>query len=227
MPEFIFMLTKDDRTVADASTVYRDVRAEPLRYVGFKDIGRPIRALRDLAAMIRDDGRTPVLEVVSVDRDSELRSVDAALSLRVGILMGGTHPDDVLPRVAGAAISYLPFPGRVVGHPSRLVGSRPAIVQSAAALSSRPGVAGLDLLAYRRRGDVPKLIDEVVRASSGRVVVAGSIDGVERIDAVRKAGAWGFTVGGAVMDRRFVRGGSLRAQVAAILERSDPSGRDR
>ena len=227
MPEFIFMLTKDDRTVADASTVYRDVRAEPLRYVGFKDIGRPIRALRDLAAMIRDDGRTPVLEVVSVDRDSELRSVDAALSLGVGILMGGTHPDDVLPRVAGAAISYLPFPGRVVGHPSRLVGSRPAIVQSAAALSSRPGVAGLDLLAYRRRGDVPKLIDEVVRASSGRVVVAGSIDGVERIDAVRKAGAWGFTVGGAVMDRRFVRGGSLRAQVAAILERSDPSGRDR
>ena len=227
MPEFIFMLTKDDRTVADASAVYREVRAEPLRYVGFKDIGRPIRVLRDLAATIRDDGRTPVLEVVSVDRDSELRSVDAALSLGVGILMGGTHPDDVLPRLEGAALSYLPFPGRVVGHPSRLVGSRPQIVQSAAALSSRPGVAGLDLLAYRRRGDVPRLIDEVVRVSSGRVVVAGSIDRFERVDAVRKGGAWGFTVGGAVMDRRFVRGGSLRAQVAAILERSGPSEPDR
>ena len=94
MPEFIFMLTKDDRTVADASAVYRDVRAEPLRYVGFKDIGQPISVLRDLAAMIRDDGRTPVLEVVSVDRDSELRSVDAALNLGVGILRpGAVRPD--------------------------------------------------------------------------------------------------------------------------------------
>jgi hypothetical protein len=227
MPEFIFMLTKDDRTVADASAVYREVRAEPLRYVGFKDIGRPISVLRDLAATIRDDGRTPVLEVVSEDRDSELRSVDAALSLGVGILMGGTHPDDVLPRIEGAAVSYLPFPGRVVGHPSRLVGSRPQIVQSAADLSSRRGVAGLDLLAYRRRGDAPRLIDEVVRVTSGQVVVAGSIDRFERVDAVTEGGAWGFTVGAAVMDRRFVRGGSLRAQVAAILERSGPSEPDR
>ena len=94
MPEFIFMLTKDDRTVADASAVYRDVRAEPLRYVGFKDIGRPISVLRDLAAMIRDDGRTPVLEVVSVDRDSELRGTGRG------------------PHVWGSGFSWADAPGR-------------------------------------------------------------------------------------------------------------------
>ena len=209
MPEFIFMLTKDDRTVADAPSVYREVRAAPLRYIGFKDIGQPAPVLRDLAAAIREDGRVAVLEVVSVDRESELRSIEAGLSLGVGILMGGTHPEDVLPLLRGSEIAYYPFPGTVVGHPSRLVGSRGAIARSAATLSARPGVAGLDLLAYRRRGDAPRLIDEVVRVSLGRVVVAGSIDSFERVAAVGQSRRLGSSrsagrsssVGSSLVDR--------------------------
>jgi hypothetical protein len=34
------------------------------------------------------------------------------------------------------------------------------------------------------------------------MVVAGSIDSDERIGVVRDTGAWGFTIGGAVFDRR-------------------------
>ena len=78
MPEFIFMLTKDDQTIADALSVYDEVRGAPLRYVGFKDIGQPAPVLRELTGRIRADGRTAVLEVVSIDRDSEVRSIQTA-----------------------------------------------------------------------------------------------------------------------------------------------------
>lgn len=60
----------------------------------------------------------------------------------------------------------------------------------------------------------------VIAASKGPVVVAGSIDSDERIDAVRASGAWGFTVGGAVFDGRFGAEDSPAAQVRHIMERA-------
>jgi hypothetical protein len=221
MSEFIFMLTKDDQTVADALSVYDEVRGAPLRYVGFKDIGQSASVLRELATRIRADGRTAVLEVVSIDRDSEVRSVRAGLEVGVDLLMGGTHPDDVLPLLRGSGVRYFPFPGRIVGHPSVLTGSTAEIAESARELTSRPGVDGLDLLAYRHDGDIPDLIGKVIAASSGPVVVAGSIDSGERILTVSRLGAWGFTVGGAVFERAFVPGGSLRLQVEEVLRRAE------
>ena len=97
MLEFIFMLTKDDQTVPDALEVYEGLRETGLRYVGFKDVGVPIDTLRQLAEAIRGDGRTVVLEVVSLSTDDEVRSVRAGLELGVDIVMGGTHPEAVLP----------------------------------------------------------------------------------------------------------------------------------
>ena len=220
MSEFIFMLTRKDETVADALAVYDNVRDAALRYVGFKDIGQPASVLQDLAARIQGDGRTAVLEVVSIDRDSEVRSVRTGLRIGVDIVMGGTHPDDVLPLLRGSGLRYFPFPGLVVGHPSVLEGSVAEIAQSAENLTARPGVDGLDLLAYRHERNVPELIQQVVSSSRGPVVVAGSIDRTERIHAVSRSGAWGFTVGGAVFDRTFVRGGSLRQQIDEILRQA-------
>ena len=221
MPEFIFMLTRDDRTVANALAAYDELGDAPLRYVGFKDVGQPAAVLRDLASRIRADGRIPVLEVVSIDRDSEVRSVRIGLSIGVEILMGGTHPDLVVPLLRGSGLRYFPFPGRVVGHPSSLLGSVDEIAESAGRLSSIPGVGGLDLLAYRHDGEVPDLIGKVVAASKRPVVVAGSIDRPERIQTVSRSGAWGFTVGGAVFDRSFSPGGSLRSQIDEILRHAD------
>ncbi|XQZ97714.1 hypothetical protein ACOZ4Y_08815 [Komagataeibacter rhaeticus] len=86
-------------------------------------------------------------------------------------------------------IRYYPFPGRISGHPSHLEGTEGEIVRSAVDLASRPGVHGLDLLAYRFAGDVPGLMRKVRAAVMGkRVIVAGSIDREERIRAVVSAG---------------------------------------
>ena len=217
MAEFLFMLTKDDATVSDCLDVYDQVRDTDLRWVGFKDIGVPTETLRELARRIRADGRKVVLEIVSTDTAAELASVRAGVDLGVDLLMGGTQPDAALPLMKDTPIRYFPFPGQILGHPSVLKGTIESIAESARELKSRPGVAGLDLLAYRWDGDVPALISAVVRASLGPIVVAGSIVTSDQIRIVTDRGAWGFTIGGAVFDRLLVPGGSLRDQVAWAL----------
>ncbi|MBA2718360.1 MAG: hypothetical protein H0U52_03815 [Chloroflexi bacterium] len=217
MTEFIFMLTHDDRTVPNARAVYDEVRSTELRYVGFKDIGLPIAELRELAAAIRSDGREVMLEVVSEDKGDELRSIRAALEIGVDWLLGGTHPDEALEILAGTAVRYCPFPGRVIGHPSLLRGTIEEIAAAAAELTSRPGVHGLDLLAYRYDGDVEALTTAVNARATGPVIAAGSVDSLERIAALARIGVWGFTIGGAIFDGRFAGAPSVAAQVQTVL----------
>jgi hypothetical protein len=215
--EFIFMLTHSDRTVPNARAVYDEIRSSGLHYVGFKDIGLPIAELRELARAIRADGREVMLEVVSEDKDEELRSIRAALEIGVDWLLGGTHPDEALEILAGSPARYCPFPGRVIGHPSQLRGSIDEIADDAAALTARPGVHGLDLLAYRYDGDVEALTAAVNERSSGPVIAAGSVDSLERISVLTRVGVWGFTIGGAIFDGRFAGAPSVPAQIESVL----------
>ena len=217
MAEFIFMLTRNDVTVDNALQVYNEVRDTGLRYVGFKDIGLPFDQLKDLAAAIHAVGQQVMLEVVSERKEDELRSARAALDLGVDYLLGGTHAEEVTEILAGSTIQYCPYPGRIVGHPSQLRGTIEDIVASARSLTALRGVHGLDLLAYRYDGDADAVVQRVVEAVAAPVIVAGSVDSPERIRRLTSLGAWGFTVGGAVFDRRFVAGGSIRDQVEAVL----------
>ena len=216
--EFIFMLTHHDATVADALDVYDEVRDLPLRYVGFKDVGQPTSTLKELARRIHADGREAMIEVVSERPEDELRSIAAAADIGVDWVLGGTHVDEALARLDGAGLRYCPFPGRVVDHPSILEGTIEEIAQSAADLTSREAVAGLDLLAYRYTGDVEALVAAVLAAVQKPVIAAGSVDSVGRIDALRKLGVWAFTVGGAVFEATFPAEPNNRAQIEAILK---------
>jgi hypothetical protein len=204
MSHFIFMLTKDDRTVADAAQVYASLSRSPLRHVGFKDIGLPLPDLKALAALIKADGRQVMLEVVSTSREAEMRSVEAAMEIGVDYLLGGRHADEATRLLQGSGIRYFPFAGHTVGHPTKLTGSIDEIVDDARRLAALPGVHGLDLLAYRFSGDVEALAKRVVEAVTVPVIAAGSIDSAERLQAMRQAGVWAFTVGSAVFDGSFL-----------------------
>jgi hypothetical protein len=189
--------------------------------------------LRELADAIRADGREVFLEVVSERAEDELRSVAAALEIGVDWLLGGTHPDEALsildqvgPPGTPGRPRYCPFPGRIVGHPSVLEGTVDTITQDARDLTARPGVDGLDLLAYRWNGDVPALVRSVVAASAGPVIAAGSVDSAERIQALNDAGAWAYTIGGAIFDRKLPAGPSVREQVDCALAMTAAAGRE-
>lgn len=217
MAEFIFMLTHHDATVPDALDVYDAIRDLPVPYVGFKDVGQPTEVLRELADRMHADGREVMLEVVSERTEDELRSVAAAREIGVDWVLGGTHPDEALEVLAGSGIRYCPFPGTIVGHPSLLRGTIDEIAESARSLTSRQGVEGLDLLAYRYDGDVERLVAAVVDATPKPIIAAGSVDSVERIRALDRLGVWAFTVGGAVFEHRFPAEATVSGQVAAIL----------
>ena len=177
-----------------------------------------------------------MLEVVSVTQDDELRSVQAALAAGVDWILGGTHSAAALPLLEGSSVKYCPFPGRVVGHPSILQGSIEEIARSAAALTSLPGVYGLDLLAYRHQSaDIEDLTRAVVNASAGPVIAAGSVVADDQIRMLASAGAWGFTIGSAIFDGLFPGAPDVAAQVRHVLdvastttmrpdENADPAG---
>lgn len=220
MSKFIFMLTHNDVTVANAREVFDSIADLEIPYVGFKDIGLPINELKALAADIRSNGQKVMLEVVSEKRDDELRSLRAGLDIGVDYVLGGTHVTDGVDILNGSGVAYMPFPGEIVDHPSKLRGTIESITESARELAQTPGVAGLDLLAYRFAGDVPALISSVVQAVDCPVIAAGSIASTDRISTVSKLGAWGFTVGSAAFEGQFDGGKSLKEQLTTILKAS-------
>ena len=218
-PDFVFMLTRGDITIADAREQLPHVLAAGVRHIGFKDIGLPRAEMAALAAEIRAAGAALYLEMVSLDAAAEAAAARTAVELGVDVLMGGVRPNVVEPIIAGGPIRYFPFPGVIQGHPSRLVGDIETIAASASDLAARDGVHGLDLLAYRFDGDAPALIRAVCERAAGKpVIVAGSIDCEARIAAVAQAGAAGFTVGTAALDAVFAAPPGLRPQLAHIAD---------
>ncbi|WP_298854231.1 cupin domain-containing protein [uncultured Ruegeria sp.] len=169
----------------------------------FKDVGLPFERLKELKAAIKAGGATSYLEVVSLDKESEIASAKAAVEIGVDILLGGTNVDAVLPVLAGTDIKYFPFPGWIEGHPSVLAGSIDEVVDGAVELAAREGVHGLDLLAYRSTENVTGLMAAVCAAENKPVIMAGSIGSRERIEIVRRSGAAGFTIGTAALDGDF------------------------
>jgi hypothetical protein len=218
---FIFMLTHNDKTIPDARARLDEALAAGVHNIGFKDVGLPFAEQKLLAADIRKAGAKVFLEVVSLDRESEMVSARAGMELEVDYLLGGTRVTDTASVISGTPIRYFPFPGEVVGHPSKLQGTIEEIAESAKEMCSHDSVHGIDLLAYRFAGDVPALMNAVCTAATKPVIIAGTIDRLSRIAEVMAAGATGFTVGTAALNGAFpARRSGLSGQLESILAAS-------
>ena len=78
--DFIFMMTENDRTILNARARLDDVLQGGCQHIGFKDVGLPPEELKGLAADIRSAGARSYLEVVSLDKESEIASARAAVA---------------------------------------------------------------------------------------------------------------------------------------------------
>jgi len=217
MSEFIFMLTHDDRTIAAARQVYAGAASAGIRHVGCKDVGLGRDELAALLDDIRARGHTSYLEVVSETEEATLASARVAADLRPDCLIGGTLIEPIQTIIDGTGVRFFPYIGRVVGHPCLLRGEIEEIAAEARRAEGL-GVDGINLLAYRYDGDVEALLDAVLEATSLPVIVAGSIDSLERVRSVVERGAWGFTIGTAALDGALVPGAPLEDQLQAVLE---------
>jgi hypothetical protein len=217
--DFVFMLTRADRTVSDCLEVLDDIRALGLTHIGFKDVGVSPEVLGELTRRIRQLGATSYMEVVSTSAEACLRSARVGREIGVDRLLGGTQVEEVLEILAGSAVQYLPFPGRPFDHPTKL-GGTPEVIEEDCRRYRKLGCAGVDLLAYRATEADPI---ELVRAArrgldDGVLLVAGSVGLPDQVRALSAAGADAFTVGSAVFDGSFSPFvGSLRSQLGAVL----------
>ena len=219
--EFIFMFTRDDQTVDDCLEVFDIMSDIGVSHLGFKDIGVDRETLVTLNRRIKDAGGTTYMEVVSTTKEACLTSARAATEIGVDRLLGGTEAEEMLEILDGSGITYFPFAGRPIGHPTQL-GGRPEDVAADCRRFEAMGCAGIDLLAYRAtEADPLDLVRAAKSALTGELIVAGSVDSPDRVRALAEAGADAFTVGTAAFDGSFSpHKGSLRSQLRDILAAS-------
>jgi hypothetical protein len=214
--EFIFMLTRNDTTLADAREVYASIADTGVRHVGCKDVGLPRDELRELMADIRGHGHVSYLEVVAETEQDTLQSARVAADVRPDYLIGGTLIEPVQQIIEGTGIRFFPYVGEIVGHPCLLRGAVDAIAEDARRAEAA-GVDGINLLAYRYDGDVPALVRAVSEASSLPIIAAGSVDSVARIRELDDLGVWAFTIGTAALDGKLEGDTDLQSQLRTAL----------
>jgi hypothetical protein len=216
--DFIFMLTQDDRTVADCLNVLDDIAGLGISHIGFKDIGVAPETLGELNRRIKASGATSYLEVVSLAPEDARRAAIRAREIGVDCLLGGTDMAALREAVSGSAIRFFPFVGQPEGHPTQLFGDAARIAEDCRR-SEALGCAGIDLLAFRAvEADPLALVRAARGASRGKLIVAGSIDSPARIAELAAAGVDAFTIGSALFAQRFASDRpSLRAQLAEVL----------
>jgi hypothetical protein len=216
-PELIVMLTHHDRTVLNALELFERLQDQAVTHWGFKDVGLPPNQMAQVVAAMQAAGKRTYLEVVSLSEEEGLRGARLAVELGFDVLMGTVFFASIQEYLKDKPVRYYPFPGRVHGHPSLLDGTLDEIVAHARQLEAQ-GAHGMDLLTYRYPGDAPRLLREVVKATSVPIVSAGSIASYERILEVWQAGAWGFTIGSAFFEGRFISEGTFEDNLLAVVD---------
>jgi len=225
--DFIFMLTRQDRTVADCLEVMELIAPAKLRHVGFKDVGVAPDVLKQLNDRIRASGAVTYMEVVSTSPADALNSARVAVELGIDRLLGGTDVARVQEIIADREMGYYPFCGFPTGHPTKL-GGRPDQVEQHCRRFIEQGCAGTDLLAYRATAADPIELVKAARRGLGagnHLIVAGSVGNARQIGDLKRAGANAFTIGSAAFDGSYAPNmGHLLSQLAAIQADCDKAG---
>jgi hypothetical protein len=218
--DFIFMLTREDRTVEDCLDLMSLIAPVGLKHVGFKDVGVAPEVLKELVAAIHASGARSYMEVVSTTPEACLRSASMARALGVNRLLGGTQVAAIMDVLKGSATEFYPFPGKPVGHPTKLGGTADDVEADCRAFVAS-GCAGCDILAYRATEADPIDLVRAARRGLGPdkyLIVAGAVTSADRIRAIKQAGADAFTIGTAVFNGSYSpTKGSIISQLQDVI----------
>jgi hypothetical protein len=222
-PKLILMFTLNDMTVSDALDYFDMVKDLPVDYFGFKEIGLEQDKMKILNDRIHKYGFESFLEVVEYEEEAILGPAKMAVDFGFDYLMGTIYyPSirDIVGEGSSKKIKYFPFLGKIYDRPSVLDGTIDEIIEEAQKLQAL-GADGFDLLLYRYKypDKIDELIGRVVSEIKVPVVSAGSINSFERLQSTIDQGVWGFTIGGAFFEKKFVPGGSYRDNVIAVLKK--------
>ncbi|MGY5060716.1 nitronate monooxygenase [Streptomyces sp. 900105755] len=202
-PHFVLMLTDRDVTIPDAVEVYSALRIPELRHVAFKDVGADPQMLRDLTGAAHADGRSVLLELADMSDRGQSKGLQLAVDLGVDSVVATWRAETAAALNREDAPAYWPFVGTLTGSPLELLSGPAELAAIAKELDDTPGVRGAVLMPYRQHRHQPSaLLRDVTAATGLPVLVAGGVAGAEQIEDVMRAGAWGFTMGSALLHGR-------------------------
>lgn len=214
-PQLIVMLTYNDHTVLDAAEIFARCKDSKAEFWGFKEAPLPLEQMKTLYRSMKDAGKTTFLEVVEYTERECLAGAQMAAECGCDVLMGTVFSDAVNVFCRDHGIRYMPFVGEIAGRPSVLTGTLAGMVAEAERYLAE-GVYGIDLLGYRFTGDAAALNRKFVAALDAPVCLAGSINSYARLDEVKEAAPWAFTIGSAFFDGCF--GGTFCEQIDKVCD---------
>ena len=201
-PELIVMLTYNDLTVQNAFDIFEQCKDSKAKYWGFKEEGLPLEQMKKLYAYMKECGKITGLEVVAYTEEECLAGAEMAIACGCDMLMGTIFSDSVNELCQKHDLKYLPFVGKVTERPSILEGTAEEMIEEANRYLAK-GVYGIDLLGYRYTGDATALNKQFVAGVNAPVCLAGSVNSFQRLDEIKDASPWSFTIGSAFFDNKF------------------------
>ena len=203
-PELIVMLTHNDVTVENAYEVFDSCKDAKAKYWGFKEVGLPKEKMTELYSYMKACGKTTFLEVVAYTEEECLEGAKMAVECGADILMGTLYFQSIMDYCKEHNLKYMPFVGKITGRPSVLEGTIEGMIDEANGYIEK-GAYGIDLLGYRYVGDAVELNKKFVAGVHAPVCLAGSVNSYQRLDEVKDANSWTFTIGGAFFENKFDR----------------------
>lgn len=213
--ELIVMLTYNDRTVHNAYKIFEQCKNSKAKYWGFKEEGLSLNKMKELYDYMKKCGKTTVLEVVTYTEEKCIEGAQMAVECGCDILMGTLFFDSVNKICKENRIKYMPFIGDVEGRPSILKGSIDELINEANKYLEK-GVYGFDLLGYRYIGNAEELNKKFVSNVNAPVCIAGSINNYRKLDEIKGANPWAFTIGGAFFENKF--GETFNEQIDKVCD---------
>lgn len=214
-PQLIVMLTYNDRTVDNAYEIFDQCRNSQAQFWGFKEEPLPLPEMKRLYSHMKACGKTTFLEVVAYTEPECLAGAQMAVECGCDVLMGTIFSDAVNDFCRTHGLKYMPFVGEISERPSVLRGSLEGMIAEAREYLAK-GAYGIDLLGYRYEGDAAALNKAFTAAIDAPVCLAGSVNSFQRLDEVKDAAPWAFTIGSAFFDQCF--GDDFCAQIDTVCE---------
>lgn len=218
-PELIVMLTCNDVTVSNAAEVFASCADLPAKRWGFKDVGLDKDAMIALNQQMKAAGKETYLEVVTCTEAGCLEGAKLAGECGFDYLTGTVYYPVVMEVLAKYDMKYLPFPGKVGGSPVALTGTIDEIVADSKRLIEA-GADGVDLTSYRYADGDPMALARAVGEAIGldKLAIAGSIGDEKRMDEMKELGCKAYTMGSALFNGHFVKGGTFRENLIYVLD---------
>ena len=207
------MLTWHDFTVDNAAAIFEQCKDSQASYWGIKESPLSPAQMRQLFDRIKECGKKTVLEVVAYTEEEGLAGAARAVECGCDILMGTKYFDSINDFCLSHGLKYMPFVGSITGRPSVLSGDIDDIIAEAQSYVDK-GVYGINLLGYRYTGDAAKLNRALIDKVNTPVCLAGSINSYRRLDEVKEAAPWAFTIGSAFFEKQF--GDSMAEQIENV-----------